>query len=451
MKYILAMLLLLVTYLNNAQAAQVQATQIQSDINEQLLKNAERYGIVGQSVLLLKNHKPIFRGIQGFANQELNVAVNKGHLFPSYSVAKLFTSVLIMQLVEQGEVELQKSVRFYLPHLPEKWHKITIEHLLSHTSGVPRYFDTVIATHSFLSDKNAVYASLIDQPEHFEIGSQNRYNNTNFLLLASVLETKTNQTYKQLAQQRLIAPLKLTNTGFASAKVVKANMVSSYQGSEGELRKNLDIDWPDYSFSHSALYSTPEDLASFMTALVTGKIVETETLFSLWQPMKLTNGKPGSYAFGFEYSLENGFIRVGHDGGNRVKLRHYFNMENRSDNYTLVYMTNGNAYNVWTDVLADSVMSIIAPKVFNLAQLKEQFISATLTKNKEIMEQVFTTLNKAKLPPDFSNERFFLYRAYAIRHACGIKASIPAFEFLVEKFPESTGAKEHLNKMKQSS
>lgn len=446
MNYILAILVLVFANLSNAQAAQVQ-----SDIDKQLLKNAERYGVVGQSVLILKNHKPVYRGVQGFANQELNVEVNKDHLFPSYSVAKLFTSVLIMQLVEQGKLELQASVRAYLPHLPAKWHKVTLEHLLSHTSGVPRYFDTVIATHSFLSDKNAVYSSLIEAPEHFEIGSQNRYNNTNFLLLASVLEAKTNKPYKQLVQQRLIAPLKLTNTGFASAKLIKPNMVTSYQGSEGELRKNLDIDWPDYSFAHSALYSTPEDLASFMTALVTGKIVETETLFSLWQPMKLTNGKPGSYAFGFEYSLENGFIRVGHDGGNRVKLRHYFNMENRSDNYTLVYMTNGNAYNVWTDVLADSVMSIIAPKVFNLAQLKEQFISATLSKNKDAMEQVFTTLKAAQLPPDFSSERFLLYRAYSIRYASGIEASIPAFEFLVEKFPESKSAKEHLNKMKQSS
>lgn len=177
MNYILAILVLVFANLSNAQAAQVQ-----SDIDKQLLKNAERYGVVGQSVLILKNHKPVYRGVQGFANQELNVEVNKDHLFPSYSVAKLFTSVLIMQLVEQGKVELQASVRAYLPHLPAKWHKVTLEHLLSHTSGVPRYFDTVIATHSFLSDKNAVYSSLIEVPEHFEIGSQNRYNNTNFLL-----------------------------------------------------------------------------------------------------------------------------------------------------------------------------------------------------------------------------------------------------------------------------
>lgn len=420
-------------------------------IDQQLITNAKRYGVVGQSVLVLKNNKLIYRGTNGFANKELEVKVNKKHIFPSYSVAKLFTSVLIMQLVESGDVQLSDSVRKYIPYLPKHWQNITVEHLLTHTSGVPQYFNSVLTRGSFLADKNAVYKSIKDAPEHFPIGTKNQYNNTNFLLLSTILESFSNKSFKQLVEENIIQIAGLENTGYASAKSVIANMVSSYQGEQGTLKKNLNIDWPEYSFSHSALYSTPEDLAKFMTNLLTGKFVKLKTIQSSWRPTKLKNGKAGSYAFGFEYSKEDGFIRVGHDGGNRVKLRHYYNQNTPAENYTIVYMTNGNAYDVWTDVLADSVMSIISPETFELASLKEKFITAVLNNNKTEMNRLFTLLSERNLDANLSLERFLLYRAYAIRYGCGIKASLPAFEFIVEKFPHSKSARTNFQNMKKAS
>ena len=106
-----------------------------ANLDAQLLKNSERYGIVGQSILLLKNGKPIYKGRQGFANIELAVPVADNHMYPAYSVAKLFTSVLMMQMVEGGRVALKHSIRNYLPYLPERWQDITIEHTLNHTVG----------------------------------------------------------------------------------------------------------------------------------------------------------------------------------------------------------------------------------------------------------------------------------------------------------------------------
>lgn len=417
---------------------------IQDKIDTQLIKNAKRFGVVGQSVLVLKNQEPIYRGVHGYANKELSVSVNKNHKFPSYSVAKLFTSVLMMQLAERGDVDIKQPIRVYLPHLTNSWQDVTVEHLLSHTSGIPRYFDRVIKEGSFLPDKDTVYRSLANQPEHFKIGTKNAYNNTNFLLLASILEKKTNKSFHQLVQEKIIQPLRLKNTGFASAKSIKDNMVSSYVGAQGQLRKNLAIDWPEYTYSHSALYSTPEELAQFMTALTMGQLVKLKTLSRLWKPMKLSSGNSGRYAFGFEYSIEDNFIRVGHDGGNRVKLRHYYNVNNTEDNYTLVYMTNGNTYDVWTDVLADSIMSKIAPNTFLYAVLKDQYIEAVLTNDNSTMNNVFRSL-KQQVNDESKIESFFRYCAYAVKYGAGINASLPAFSFLVEKFPESYHAKQSFN------
>lgn len=420
-------------------------TPIQSLLDEQLQKNADRYGVVGQSVLILKNHQLLYRGVHGHANIELAVELTEEHLFPSYSVTKLFTSILMMQLVERGKVELTSSINRYLPYLPQHWQKVTVEHLLSHTSGVPRYFYIAMEKGAFLPDKKAIFKSLENEPEHFVIGTQNRYNNTNFLLLAAILEEKTKKSYRQMVNDIIVQPLKLKDTGHASARAVIPNMVNSYQGMNGSIIKNLDIDWPGYTFSHSALYSTPEDLAIFMTALMKGEFVKKETLYELLTPMPLNNGTKGSYAFGFEFSIEDGFVRIGHDGGNRVKLRHYFSSEDPDDNYTLAYLTNGNTNNVWTDILADSVMSIVAPTVFSTAKLKEQFVSAALAKNQKAMEQVYKSLRAKETEDDHSIERFLLYRAYSIFYGSGAKASIPAFEFLVAKFPDSENAQKSLD------
>ena len=416
-------------------------------LNLQLKINSERYGIVGQAVRILKNNEVIYDGRDGFANVELSVPVNNKHRFPSYSVTKLFTSVLLMQLVERGDVDIHQSIRHYLPYLPEHWQNITIEHSLSHTSGIPRYFDQVIKTNQFLPTKKAVFISLSEQPEHFKIGSQNSYNNTNFLILSAILERKTGKTYSELVQSIIIEPLNLVNTGHASAKAVIKNMVSSYASTNGKLIKNRVFDWAEYSFAHSALYSTPADLSTFMSALVTGKFVKKSTLRKLWQPMQLNNGQDGRYAFGFEYKIKDGYQQVGHDGGNRVKLRHYVN-SNQTDSYTITYMSNGNSHGVWTDILADSLMAIIDKNQFILADLSEQFISlvlqATIKNNDKKLQLFYIELSKALNHDATALERFLVDYAYGVRFGAGIQASLPAFEFYTKKFPKSANAWEYL-------
>lgn len=444
MRLTLSLILLVLICVSSAEAFAEISPEMQASLDQQLAENSKRYGIVGQSVLILKNNKPLYRGRHGHANFELDVAINDKHLFPSYSVTKLFTSVLTMQLVESGSVKLKSSIRTYLPYLPKRWQAVTVEHLLSHTSGIPRYFDIAMKKGHFLPTKKAVFLSLANQPDHFKMGEKNSYNNTNFLLLSAILETKTGKSYGELIANVIIEPLGLKNTGHASAKTIITNMVTSYQGVNGTIKRNIDIDWPEYTYAHSALYSTPEDLTAFITALVTGKFISQKTLKKLWQPMKLADGSDGHYAFGFEYSVEDGYYQVGHDGGNRVKLRHYFKKENNSNSFTIAYVTNGNANDVWTDVLAESLMSIVDPEAFKMTALKEQFMSAILRGDSEGPNQVYNRLLSIHEDNKSSIERFLLYRAYALRYGSGARSSIPAFEFLTDKFPNSVNARESL-------
>ena len=191
---------------------------------QQLKLNTERYGVVGQSVQILKNNKLIYQGKYGFANKELSVPISDKHLFPSYSVTKLFTSVLVMKFVENGTIDVKKSIRFYLPYLPKHWHKITVEHTLNHTSGIPRYFDMAMENRRFLPNKKAVFLSLIDQPAHFKMGTKNSYNNTNFLLLSAILEAKTGKSYKELVAEVIINPFSPT---FRASKLLQYSLAAT--------------------------------------------------------------------------------------------------------------------------------------------------------------------------------------------------------------------------------
>jgi CubicO group peptidase (beta-lactamase class C family) len=455
MRYITTLFLLTLSFLittsSSVDALETLSPKVSASIDQQLAINKNRYGVVGQSVLILKNHLPVYRGQHGSANIELGVDINETHIFPSYSITKLFTSVLVMQQVEQGSLELDSSILAYLPYLPKQWEPVTIEHLLNHTSGIPLYFGKTMDAGSFLSTKKAVFLSLINEPQHFKIGTKNSYKNTGFLLLSAILEQSTGKSYQELVKEVIVSPLKLKNTGHTSAKDIIKNQVTSYRGADGQVRKNVNIDWPEYTFSHSALYSTPDDLASFMSALVKGKFVSKKTLKDFWQPMKLADGEDGRYAFGFEYSNEDRYSRVGHDGGNHVKLRYYFNPKDSNDNFTLVYATNGNAYDVWTDVLADSVMAIIAPEKFKMAALNERFLTNFLENDIDGLQQTYKILSKAFNNEDKLVESYLINRAYALRYGAGPESSLPAFKFTIGKFPNSNRAQHGLIEAQKAS
>lgn len=176
-----------------------------------------------------------------------------------------------------------------------------------------------------------------------------------------------------------------------------------------------------------------------MTALVTGKLVSPESLKQLQQPMTLLNGQQGEYAFGFEYEHRDGYHQIGHDGGNRVKIRHYFSNDPNQDNYTIAYLTNGNANSVWTDILTDSLMAIVDPQQFKLAHLSQQFIAAALAQDSKNLPAVYEDLTKV-FDEQSAIEYFIWYNAYGVRYSAGLQASLPAFELLTSKFPDSAKA-----------
>lgn len=429
----------------NVEAKKLSA-KTQSELAVQLVENEQRYGSVSQSILVKKKDQVLYRKAYGLSSIELSTAVNENNQYPMYSLAKLFASVALMNLVEKGKVNLDESITSYLPELPKSWSKVTIRHCLNHTSGIPEYFSMEYAKTGFPNTLKQVFSKIAEQPFQFEMGERNNYNNTNFLVIGAIIEKVTQRTYLDVINDVILKPLSMNKTFYAQSKEVIPNLVSSYWGNQGKYNVDKGIDWPSYSFTHSGLYSTKADLQQFIAGVVAGKIVSENTLYKMWQPMKLNNGQAGRFASGWDYFKEGEFIRVSHEGGNRVRLDYHFKATDKSENYTSIYLTNGSSFsNGITTHLVDALMSIISPSDFPTLVLQERLLDGAFNKT---LAQESKTLFAEIVNNRYINEpgtaEFITERGYTLYYSSQPKHSIALFEFYSENLPNDASGWERL-------
>ena len=161
-------------------------------VDDYLLKKMMNRNIPGLQIAVVKDGKIVKSSSYGFANLQDSIKVDETTVFNLASITKAFTSVAIMQLVEQNKLILSAPISTYFSDLPEKWQNITVEQLITHTSGLPD-----IMNHRWrLIDSDGEDASwelLKQRALYSEPGSQFHYNQTNYLLLGSIIEQASGQ------------------------------------------------------------------------------------------------------------------------------------------------------------------------------------------------------------------------------------------------------------------
>jgi CubicO group peptidase (beta-lactamase class C family) len=327
-------------------------------LDTQIRQNAERHGIPAQAVLVLRNGNVLYRNTTGLADVETRRAVRPDDVYAAYSVSKLFMSTLIMQLVDEGRLDLDQPVSRYVPDLPPAWGTVRVHHLLNHSSGLPDFFDGVAPATSFPPTRDDVFRSLADRPLAFRPGAETRYGQTGYLLLQAILERIHGVPYREIVRTRITAPFGLDDTYLGLAHAPRQRLVSPYRGEGGRLVPDPTIPWQDYSIAHAELYTTPDDLGAFLTAVAQGKLVRRETLVRMWEPFRAQNGQAG-FAAGWDYGESGRYTEVGLDGGVKVRVRLLFRDDDLSDHTIIVYLTNGARDNVWTRTLVESVQRIV--------------------------------------------------------------------------------------------
>jgi CubicO group peptidase (beta-lactamase class C family) len=201
---------LLLLALAAARAASAQSSTI-SRIDEFVRAEMSRQKIPGVAIAVVQNGAVLTIGGYGYANLEHQVPVQPATIFQSGSLGKQFTAVAVMLQVEDGKLALADPVTKYFPDAPPAWRSITIEHLLTHTSGIPDYTDgTLDYRKDYTEDELARYAYAL--PLEFPAGARWNYSNTGYVLLGAIVRKVSGAFYGDVLAARVFKPLGMTTT-----------------------------------------------------------------------------------------------------------------------------------------------------------------------------------------------------------------------------------------------
>ena len=261
------------------------------------------------AVLIAKGDKILVSRGYGNASYEFGVANTASTRFHIASVSKPFTAACILLLEQRNMLQVSDPISRFLPDFPYAG-KITLEHLLTHTSG--------IANVNSLPDYDAASrfpqtpASLIklfqNKPLNFEPGTKYEYSNSNYNILAFVIEQVSGKSYGQFLEENLFSPLALADTGHdgTATDLIKNGAIGYQPRGLTDLERAPYIDWSAKT-GNGSLYSTTADLFRFVRAYRTGRILPQSVVDRIWTE------KPGNN-YGWFVRKKRGLLAIGSNG-----------------------------------------------------------------------------------------------------------------------------------------
>jgi len=298
---------------------------------DQYLRAYEAKGWFSGSVLVAKNDEVIISKGYGMANFEFGVLNTPQTKFHLGSVTKQFTSMSVMQLVEKGLIDVNDTLSKYIPDYPNG-KKITVHHLLTHTSGIPDYMnddDAFSTSCKIYHTIGQLIDSFKNKPLEFQPGTKYEYSNSGYLLLSYIIEKVSGKSYEDYLLENIIKPLNMKNTGYDHLKPLVKNRASGYSIASGKLTNAEFFDRSNVQGA-DGLYSTVEDLYLWDRALYTEKLVSKSSLDKMFTPY------PPANIYGYGWSTNK--VEVHHFG--RMDGYYTYIYRNTSDKTAIVVLSN---------------------------------------------------------------------------------------------------------------
>ena len=296
-----------------AAPAALSPAALAAKIDEYLQAQTTVNGFSG-AILLAREGKPLVSRGYGFANVEWRIPNTPDTVFRIGSITKQFTSMVVMQLREEGKLKLEDSVCLYVAPCPDAWKPVTIHHLLTHTSGIPSY--TGLAEWRKVNMVPHTVEGMVDffrnLPLEWQPGSKWAYNNSGYFLLGVVIEKVTGRKYEQAVKERIFTPLGMKDSGYDWTSAIIPRRASGYVGRGAGLLNAppLDMQQP---YAAGSLYSTVEDLLKWDQALYGDALLPAPAKQIMWTPVM--NG----YAYGWGVREASpatfGHRQLAHSGG----------------------------------------------------------------------------------------------------------------------------------------
>jgi len=303
------------------------------------------------SVLVAQNGKVVYHNYFGIANIDPRDSLQIKSQFRLASLSKPFTAMAIMILKEQNKLDYEDDISKYLPELPKQG--VTIHHLLTHTSGIIEYEDLFEPYwdpdhenfhEKKYADNNDVIDMLIKYHPalSFEPGEKWLYNNTGYVLLASIVSRVAKESFEVFMKKNIFKPLGMSNTLVYSAirDDSMENRVYGYRlALNGSDYVPNDFHYMSGIAGDGAIYSTTGDLYKWAQALYTNKLVSEKILKEAFTPVVLNDSSTHNYGFGWGINKSlTGKKAVSHGGG-WIAAKTWLWREIEEDN-TIIILTN---------------------------------------------------------------------------------------------------------------
>ncbi|PKQ67602.1 serine hydrolase [Labilibaculum manganireducens] len=345
----LVFVVLFLLFNNNLLSAQNH----EKEVSEYLKKEMKEQNIPGLQITVIKNNHLILSKTMGIANISFSIPAKDNTIFSINSIAKIFASTAIMQLVEKNEIKIEQPISNYLDGLPINWQKVTVKQLLSHTSGLPDIEDSNNEGLIGGKGQDSAWIKVQKMPLQFKAGDDFSYNATNYLLVQKIIEKYGRMPFEQFIQKNQFDIAGMDKTVYGNSFDAIENKSPTYcfyyldkaigDYVKGKILIEVNESFPTMLRADAGVFATANEITKWIIALQTGKLLKNESSISImWEPIKLNNGKYdgfggilNAYALGWPVINRENHPAVLPIGGGRASLAIY-----PKDNLAIILFTN---------------------------------------------------------------------------------------------------------------
>lgn len=325
-----------------SQSSQKQTTDRYADklrgFEEFVRQWMEKNKAPGLTIGFIKDDYVWVKGF-GFADLENKTPAKAESAYRLASVQKSMTAIAVLQLVEQGKINLDAEIQTYVPYFPKKKYPITIRQLLGHLGGIPHYVnrnvEQRIKEHKTTREAVAIFENfdLVAEP-----GTKYSYSSYGYNLLGAAIENASKQSYADYMREHIWQPLKMNDTRMDDPLAIIPNRVRGYRLVNGEVKNSEFIDVSS-RFAAGGTRGTVVDLLRFLKGVNDGKLLSKENTSLMYAPMKTRDGQPTAYAMGWQIPpFKNRRSIVANDGGQQETRTFILNFPEK--NFAIAFAMN---------------------------------------------------------------------------------------------------------------
>ena len=387
----------------------------------------------------------------GFADLENRVPATAQSSYRLASVTKPMTAAAILQLVEQGKVDLDAPVQSYVPYFPVKTFPVTVRQLLGHLGGIDAYRDNKAEQH-FKEHKTTRQSIAVF--EQFELiaepGTRFRYTSYGYNLLGAVIEGASGESYGRYMQRHVWAPLGMESIVMDDPDAVIAHRVRGYRLAGSALKNSECVDSSSRVSAGGTRASVP-DMLAFGKGIHGGKILSAASVAAMVQPMATRAGRLTDYGMGWETAPTGGRYTLVHSGVQPETVTYLYSFPSRR----LTIAVASNLERVDTQAYAQRLFEVVTGEPW---QLKTYIAEANAQRDYRVAQGLFeegrayaertrqpyadaaatrvafTQINAQALAPDAAAARPYIEQA---RHLAGGRAFLAAGASMAEALRQS--------------